>query len=458
MADEPLGSSFRDPSGFVFERDGILHRQVNPRYAPDYDHLVESGLYRELTERNLLIPHEEARGEPASRGEAHRILRPERVDFVSYPYEWSFSQLQDAALATLQVQQLALRFDMTLKDASAYNVQFHRGRPLWIDTLSFERYREGSPWVGYRQFCQHFLAPLALMAYRDVRLSSLLRVHLDGIPLDLARSLLPARAWLNVHLFLHIRMHAGYQQRYRSDTDAAAKVRPLSKSAHANLIRALESAVKRLRWRADGTEWADYAAGVSYAPASHEHKQRLVSQHLDTLAPGRVWDLGANTGEFSRIASERGIQTISFDKDPACIDRSYRRARDTGESKLLPLVLDLTNPSPALGWAHAERASLADRASADALLALALVHHLAIGNNVPLPQVASFFADLAEGLIVEFVPKSDPRVQTMLATREDVFPDYSRNGFEAAFATRFTLEDATPLVGSERVVYRMRRR
>ena len=191
MSDGALGASFRDPSGFVFEREGVIYRQINRSYAPHYEQLMHSGLYAELTGEHLLIPHEEAAGVTSESGDAHLTLRPERVAFISHPYEWSFSQLKDAALTTLRVQQTAMRFGMTLKDASAYNVQFHRGRPILIDTLSFEIYREGAPWVAYRQFCQHFLAPLALMAHRDPRLGRLLAVHLDGVPLDLARSLLP---------------------------------------------------------------------------------------------------------------------------------------------------------------------------------------------------------------------------------------------------------------------------
>jgi hypothetical protein len=347
---------------------------------------------------------------------------------------------------------------MTLKDASAYNVQFHEGRPTLIDTLSFEEYREGSPWVGYRQFCQHFLAPLALMAYRDVRLARLLRVHLDGVPLDLTRALLPPRAWLNVHLLLHIRLHARYQSRYRADVEAVAKARPLAKRSFGNLITALESAVTRLDWRPQGSEWADYTAGDSYSAASTEHKRALVSEYLEAIAPRELWDLGANTGELSRIASGRGIRTIAFDIDPACVERNYRQVRREAETRLLPLVLDLANPSPALGWAHAERASLVGRRSADAVMALALVHHLAIANNVPLPRVAAFFAELAESLIVEFVPKSDPKVQILLATRPDVFPDYTQEGFEAAFAPHFEIDAAARIADSERTLYRMRRR
>ncbi len=458
MTDGILGSSFRDPSGFLFEREGILYRHVDASYAPHYDALMGSGLYRELTERGLLVPHELAEGVPSPAGEAHAILRPERVPFVSYPYEWAFSQLKDAALTTLRVQDCALRHGMTLKDASAYNVQFVRGRPVFIDTLSFETLREGRPWVGYRQFCQHFLAPLALMAYRDVGLSRLLRLHLDGIPLGLARSLLPLRAWLNVHLWLHVRLHARYQRRYEGDAGAMARARPATERSRLHLNAALRAAMERLDWKPEGTEWAAYYEGDSYSEKAADHKRRWIEAALDQAAPRRVWDLGANTGRFSRLASDRGIPTLAFDVDPACVERSYREARAAGEEHLLPLLLDLTNPSPALGFAHGERASLLERRSADLVMALALVHHLAIGNNVPLDRVAAYLAALGPRLLIEFVPRGDPKVDRLLATREDVFRDYTREGFERAFGLAYEIEAAEPLEDSERILYRMRRR
>ena len=461
MTDGTLGASFRDPSGFVFEREGVLYRQVNRSYAADYDRLLSSGLYDALVERGLLIAHDEVSAAPTGRGDPYRIIQPRRVPFVSYPYEWCFGQLKDAALATLEIQQIALDFGMTLKDASAYNIQIDQGRPVFIDTLSFEVYREGAPWVAYRQFCQHFLAPLALIVFRDVGFGQLARVELDGVPLALARSLLPARAWLRIQLFLHIWLHAGYQRRFEgaaSEDATAPKQRPLSRKSLDNLLAGLRSACASLDWKPEGTEWADYYEGDSYTDEGEEDKAAVVAGHLDRVRPAEVWDLGANTGRFSRIACGRGIYTVSFDVDPACVERNYREARRSKESRLLPLVMDLVNPSPALGWAHEERFSLAERSSADLVMALALIHHIAISNNVPLTRIASYFARLAQHLIIEFVPKSDPKVKILLATREDIFPFYTQEGFEEAFSGFFEILDGHPVKGSERTIYLMRRR
>ena len=461
MTDDTLGASFRDPSGFVFEREGVLYRQVNRNYAADYDRLRSSGLYDALVERRLLIGHDEVSVAPTGRGDPYRIIQPRRVPFVSYPYEWCFGELKDAALATLEIQRIALDFGMTLKDASAYNIQFDQGRPVFIDTLSFEVYREGMPWVAYRQFCQHFLAPLALIAFRDVGFGQFARVELDGVPLALARSLLPARAWLRIQLFLHIWLHAGFQRRFEgaaSEDAKAPKQRPLSRKNLGNLLAGLQSACASLDWKPEGTEWADYYEGDSYTDEGDQDKAAVIAGHLDRIRPAEVWDLGANTGRFSRIASERGIYTVSFDVDPACVERNYRAARRSKETQLLPLVMDLVNPSPALGWAHEERCSLAERSSADLLMALALIHHIAISNNVPLTRIASYFARLAQHLIIEFVPKSDPKVKILLATRGDIFPAYTQEGFEEAFSNAFEIVDVHPVKGSERTIYLMRRR
>ena len=400
----------------------------------------------------------------------YKTLLPERVPFISYPYEWCFSQLKDAALLTLRLQKIALKHGMSLKDATAYNIQFRRSRPLMIDTLSFTRYEEGSPWVGYRQFCQHFLAPLALMSRRDVRLLDFMRVQLDGVPLDLAVSLLPTRTWLNWGLFMHLRVHARYQHRYEAagesdvgeaSTIQSSKAAPgarVSRKALGNLIEDLRGVVRKLDWTPRGTEWAEYYSGDSYSEDSLAHKQSLVAQHVARLSPACVWDLGANTGVYSRIAAESGARVLAFDVDPACVERNYRTARKRKEENLLPLRLDLVNPSPSLGWAHDERSSLADRANADLVLALALIHHIAISNNVPLAKIAQYFARLAPNLVIEFVPKSDDKVKTLLATREDIFPEYTREGFEAAFAGWFETLETSPIRGSERVLYLLARR
>ena len=451
--------SFRDPSGFVYRRDGVLYRQISGSFASDWDDLLASGLLTSLQAKGVLIGHEPAdlslAADPAT---AHAVIRPEPVEFISYPYEWSFGELQDAALLTLQAQEIASAAGFTLRDATAYNVQFHHGEPVLIDTLSFERAQPDAPWSAYRQFCEHFLAPLALMAHRDVRCGLMLREHIDGIPLDLAAALLPGRTRFNLGLGSHVHAHARAQTRYADAGTAAAdkaNSRKLSPLKQAALLDSLKRTVSGLRWEPAGTEWADYAEHTSYGDDAAGRKDALVESFLSAAGGEVVWDMGANTGRFSRIAAKLGRRVVSWDIDPAATERHYQLIRRDGTTSTLPLIVDLANPSPALGWAHTERRSLVERADADVVLALALIHHLSIARNLPLDRVADFFADLGAGLIIEFVPKGDPMVDKLLATREDIFPDYTLDGFRAAFSRRFVIEDEAPIEGVTRVLFRM---
>ena len=447
-------ASFRDRDGFLYERDGVLVRQVNRAYAAHYDLLMQSGLYDRLVSEGALIAHRELSQPGLVPDLAYKVLEPDRIGFVSYPYEWCFSQLKDAALATLGTMVDALEHGLTLKDASAYNIQFQSGRPLLIDSLSFMKYEQGQPWIGYRQFCQHFLAPLALMAYTDIRLGQLLRVHLDGIPLDLASRLLPWRTHLNPGLQVHLHLHASAQRRVGSGRPGLGRGRKgVSRLGLRGLIDSLQRTVRSLSWEAGRSDWAGYSEFHNYDEAAMQQKLKAAESFLDEVRPASLWDLGANTGRFSRLASGRGVATIAFDFDPGAVELNYRQTRQTQDPNLLPLLLDLTNPSPSQGWDHQERQSLVERGPAEALFALALVHHLAISNNVPLASLADFLSRLAKSLLIEFVPKADPQVQKLLAGRRDIFDDYSTDGFESAFQVKLVIRKRMPVGDSGRILY-----
>jgi hypothetical protein len=452
MAEGLVAGSFRDPSGFIFWQQGQLYRQVNQLYREHYDLLINSGLYQKLSAAGFLISHEECQPELARTPGYYKIIRPVLVPFISYPYEWCFSQFKDAALLTLKIQKIALEHGMSLKDASAYNIQYVQGKPLLIDTLSFEKYAEGRPWIAYRQFCQHFLAPLALMAHCDVRLSQLSRIFLDGIPLDLASRLLPVGTRFKFSLLSHIHLHARSQKHYQ-DKPVKTSERKLSRFSLMALINSLESAVANLRWQPQGTEWAEYYDHTNYSDTAIDFKLKCVDDFLKMLNPRHVWDIGANTGLFSRLASARHIPTVSLDIDPAAVEKNYRQCRQEGNLFLLPLVGDITNPSPGIGWENKERMSLLERRPADTILALALVHHLAISNNLPFAKIAALFSGLCQTLIVEFIPKDDSQVQRLLATREDIFPNYHARSFEEEFVRFFSIERSEKIAQSGRILY-----
>ncbi len=453
---KPLSSSFRDTSGFLFEDKGLLLRQVNHIYKSDYELLKQSGLYDKLVEKGLLTRHDETNHAGMTAG-AYKVIEPEFIPFISYPYEWSFSQLKDAAIVTLEIQKLALEHGMTLTDASAFNIQFHHGKPVFIDTLSFERYEDGKPWVAYGQFCRHFLAPLALMSYKDVRLNQLMKIFIDGLPLDLASGLLPARSKLSFSLLIHIHLHANTQKKY-ANKPAAAKNTTISKKRLKSLILGLKIAIEKLRIKSQETEWENYYDFTNYSDTAFLHKKELLTSFLERINPAVVWDMGANTGEFTQLAAEQGAKCIAFDIDPLAVDAAYRFIKKKNLTTMLPLVMDITNPTPAIGWNSTERMSLKQRLLPDTVIALALVHHLAISNNLPLPKIARFFSEVCKNLVIEFVPKTDTQIKKLLASRKDIFTNYSEDAFKKAFEMYFEIVQSTTIKDSARSIYLMKKR
>ena len=448
-------SSFRDPSGTVFERDGAVYRRIFPVYTPHYEHLMRSGLYTALTDAGLLVPHEQVEERALPQGGKEIVLRPEQIPFISYPYEWCFQQYQDAALVTLEAQRRALQFGMTLKDASAYNAQFYKGRAVLIDTLSFEIY-SGGPWAAYGQFCRHFFAPLALMAHLDERAGKLMQAYIDGIPLDLADALLRGKGGFAA--WQHIRLHARAVRRFGGAGEGAASVKPvtLKKEVLAAIIESLIRAVQRLKQKNARTEWGDYYAATNYGDAAARQKALITGEFLDKAAPVKtVWDFGANDGRYSRLALERGACCAAFDIDPVAVSRNYGTAKAKGES-LLPLLVDMTAPSPAIGFANRERRAITQRGAPDVTLMLAVIHHLVIANNLPFTMIAEWLASFTRYCVIEFVPKADSQVRRLLSTRADIFPDYTEGCFEAAFGNYFELLEKRRIEGSERTLYLLR--
>lgn len=447
-------SSFRDHSGFVFVKNDQYYRQVNISYKPHYDHLLKSELYAALTDSGMLLPHEEINTDKTG---AYKILKPQQLDFISYPYEWSFSMLKDAALLTLKIQEIALRHGMILKDASAYNIQFHNGKPVFIDSLSFEIHREGNPWQAYGQFCRHFLSPLALMSYTDITLNKLLITHLDGIPLDIATKLLPVKCMVNLGLYMHLFLHAKMVRKYATGSyvQKSASFKYSSKSVLL-LTNNLSNTVSALKWRPEGTEWDNYYAQDVEADYL-ENKKVYIKHYLLQTQSEKVLDLGANTGTFSLIAAEAGKKTYSFDIDPACVEQNYLHIKNSGLSLITPLVADATNPSPGIGWFNLERSPLWSRVRTDVVLALALLHHLSISNHIPFAKLAIFFSGICKYLIIEFVPKSDEKVKFLLGNRPDIFDNYTLDCFEKEFKKYFTIVNQHIIAPTERILFFMQR-
>ncbi len=421
---------------------------------------MEGGLYSRLVAAGLLVPHEEADASVPCPPGFSQVIHPRQVPYISYAGEWCFSQLRDAALTTLRIQQRAVAEGMSLSDATSSNIQFLDGAAVWIDTSSLVRLRPETPWLAYGQFCREFLGPLALAARCHPDLQRVTELWMGGMPLHVVSRLLPRRTWLSPGLLVHIHLH-GWMERRTATRPRSAPNRNgggYSAGAHAGLAQSLMRTVRRLRPRRSAGKWSDYYGDADTGTEYVAAKRKLVAELLAMAAPKTVWDLGANVGTFSRVAREAGAQVVAWDSELSCVEDFYQACRARPEKGILPLLLDLTNPSPARGWDGTERPAWCDRGKPDLVMALALLHHLAIGNNVPLERLARFFARHSPWLLIEFVPKQDPRIHQMLALREDIFPGYTAAGFEHAFGAWFDTVRTVPVPRSERVLYLLRRR
>ncbi|MDO4569807.1 MAG: SAM-dependent methyltransferase [Planctomycetia bacterium] len=451
---EKVFGSFRDPAGGVFVENDRIYRAIYADGVEDYRLFVESGLAKELLKKKWIPEFQEV--DPARINGAEKVIEVERLPWISCPYEWSFHQLKEAALFTLKLQIKALDFNMTLKDASAYNIQLLNARPVMIDLQSFERYEEGTPWNAYRQFVMHFLGPLLLMA-RDVRYGQLFRAWLDGFPIDFTSKQLPRRSWLSfaclLHIHLHARMIAKYENtRGKSEANREKPSKPVSKSSLYQLLDSLVNFVKSIRSAKMSTEWGDYYNDINYSDSAFKAKKALIEEICRKFQPARVCDLGANCGEFSRQVPDSVPVVISADIDPVAVDKNYIQVRKNDETSIYPVLIDLCNPSPSLGWMNGERDSFLNRARCDVALGLALIHHLCIGNNLPLRYVAQLFDQLAPVAVVEFVPKDDSQTQRLLSAREDIFPEYTLERCVQVFGEYFPHCETHPVPDSKRTI------
>ncbi|MBX7241021.1 MAG: class I SAM-dependent methyltransferase [Bacteroidia bacterium] len=448
-------ASFRDKDGRVFSVEGQLYRGLSPQYLVHYEKLMNSGLYDSLVKSGKLLPATAVQLPKAAVTDYPVVLRPEIIPYISYPYEWSFSQYKDAALTTLAIQMEALEKGLILKDASAYNIQFYHHKAVLIDISSFEIYEQDTPWIAYGQFCRHFLAPLLLMSRAGIETHRFMQTFIDGIPLPLTSKLLPFSTWFSPFILMNIHLHAKSQKRYEhSEEGKRASTVKMPLMNLKGMIDGMIRFIRNLSWNPEGT-WKNYyeANQNNYQSAAFLSKKNTISEWIEAIKPGSVWDLGGNTGFFSRIASGKGIFTVCFDIDPAAVEVNYAEVKKQKEKHILPLVMDLTQPSPSIGWANTERQSMTERGKPDVVMALALIHHLSISNNLPFSHTAKWFASIAPHLIIEFVPKTDSQVQKLLATRKDIFDYYNEADFEKTFGQYFHLKNKVRIPDSERTLY-----
>lgn len=449
-------SSYKDRDGFIFKHREKIYRCINASYFDNYQLLMQSGLYAQLTKKKWLVSHEEITGNAELTIANSIIILPQQIQYISYAYEWSFAMWQDAALLTLNIAKEAIEKGMLLKDATSFNIQFVNGKPIFIDTLSFEKYNTQQPWVAYRQFCECFVGPLLLQKYCHVEMGKLFMVYPNGIPLEVVKSLLPAKAKWNLHNYLHVYLQASVKKGKQKDNAAAAK--NFSQQKMLVLLNGLASYIAKLQPKKNKTTWDDYYGGTILSDAYLQEKTRLVQAFTKTVSFTSLVDLGANDGHFSGLFKNTQVQVVAVDADVNCINALYEKIKKEKITNILPLINTLNNPSPAIGWNNAERSSFNERIKGDMIFALALVHHLAIGCNVPLDMIAAWLAPMGKYLLIEFVPKTDEKVQLLLQNREDIFDNYTVTDFENLFSKNYTILLQEKITGTERILYLMEKK
>ena len=463
---EPIGlepASFRDPDNRVLIGEDAVYRVLSDRGLEDWRALAASSTYERFSQDGRLVRTEEdGLGPELPTGALFKrvagVLRHERVPFVSYPYEWTFGMLRDAALLELELLLSALDDGLVLKDGTSYNVQWRGASPVFVDVGSFERLREGEPWAGYRQFCCLFLNPLLLQAYREVSFQPWLRGSIEGITPGEADRMFSFRDHFRRGVLTHVHLHARLERRYGGQGSGEVKRELRRGNFSSELIRAnarrLRRLVARLDWRPARSTWTGYRDENTYSEHDAEFKARFVGEANESYAPRLVWDLGCNDGAYSRIPAARGAYVVALDSDHATVDRLYRDLHAEGERSILPLVANLADPSPGLGWRGAERRALEERGRPDLVLCLALVHHLAIGANVPVTELIGWLADLGGALVIEFPKREDPMVDRLLSGKgEGPNPDYDLVHFERRLEEAFVVRRREELPSGKRVLY-----
>jgi hypothetical protein len=452
-------ASFRDPATRIFYVDRRVLRGLDATAADDWAQLSATRFFPKAMEtgeavRTTTVAPADLPPEVA--GTYTTVIEHERIPYISYPYEWTFAMLRDAAIVHLELLLAALEEDVTMKDGYAFNVQWRGAEPVFIDIGSFERI-SGGPWIGYRQFCQTFLYPLLLEAHLGVSFQRILMGHLDGLDPTEMRQIFSGRKRFKKGVFKHVYLHSVAEKRVtqggqsiKADLSKSGFSKELTKATVSKLLKL----IRKLSSKRADSGWKAYRETCSYSDEDRAAKEVFLRAAIDGTDIELAWDLGCNDGIYSRIVAEQAAYVVAVDSDDVTVDVLYRALREDGVTNILPLVMNLVDPSPARGWRGEERSAFTDRGEPDLVLALALVHHLAIAANVPLGEVVSWFRSFGGRLIVEFVEPHDPMAQRLLGNKPaGMFPDYTIDEFERLLEAQFTVERKEALPSGSRTLF-----
>lgn len=456
--------SFRDRNSRVLYDEGRIRRVLNSRAHAHWRALSAAPFFARRQADGSLVRTEELSeqaGAGFETGDSEQWvaqLEHERVPCISYAYEWSFSMLKDAALLHLELLLDALDEDLILKDSTTFNMQWRGARPVFIDIPSFETLGAGEAWVGYRQFCCLFLYPLFLQSYKNIPFHAWLRGSLEGIAPDVMNQHMSVRDYFRSGVLAHVYLQSSLEKRYSGNTKdlrGAVADAGFHKEIIRNNVRGLQKLIRKLTWASDRSVWSHYATETSYDADETARKQAFVERAAASKTErwSMTWDLGCNTGTYSRIAAKYSDYVVAMDADHLAVDRLYRQLKEEDHTNILPLVMNLADPTPALGWRGAERKNLTERGRPDLILSLALIHHVVIAANIPVRDFVQWLASLGAALVIEFVTREDEMVQTLLRNKADQYSDYNTEYFEACLGEMFQIQERELLKGGRRIIY-----
>lgn len=452
-------SSFRDPSGNIFLNDtSELYRRINPIYFKQYNALKASGFFEKLIRNQLLIPHEEI-----AVNEDEIIIKPTVIPFFTYPYEWSFSQYKHAALQTLKIQKIALENGFSLKDASAFNITFFKSKPILVDTLSFDFYKDNQPWRAYKQFIGHFFGPLVLVKYFGTQYLKSLNQNIDGYSIEDIAKILPFSSKFNPTIYTNIHLFAKYDKKYDGENFKEIKSVNISKRSQLNIIESLYNFIKKIEVN-ETSEWKDYYDVKNYGDEAFEQKKEVLKKWVSNIEVNRVVDFGGNDGTFSRIFQSKDLEFLVLDIDANAVDKNYKNVIINKESTIIPIVMDILNPSPAIGFENQERFSFLERLNQykpDISLVLALIHHITLTGNIPFEMSASFFSSISPYLIIEFPDRNDSWVKFILDSKHEFkshFDDYNIKNFEYQYSKFYEVIEKIKIENTERILFFLRKK
>ena len=451
MSSAPTSSvdtgSFRDRDGRIYRLDNRIIRGISENALLEFEKLESTAFYARFLEKGQLVSSHLL--SPEDVGLPKEVMQQwdgfiehDLIPVITYPYEWTFGMLRDAALLQLDLLEAAILEGMTLKDATPYNIQFNAGKPVFIDIASFETPAAGSPWAGYRQFCEMFLFPLMLQAYKGIHFQPLMRASIDGIDVQTAARLFGFSDRFRSGVFSHVWLQAKLDRRYG---DTGQNIRADLKSAGFNQamilanVRKLGKLINKLRWQGEGSEWGAYEDFHNYSESDHRLKESFIGNSVAGSGAETVWDIGCNTGQFSMIAARHATTVLAMDLDHYAVERLYRKTREDGLKNILPMLQNIADPSPDWGWRNRERRDLPSRSRPDLVLCLALIHHVVISANVPMEEFVSWLADISDQLVIEYVSRSDEKVKALLRNKVDRYSDYSREGLEINLGKYFRI-------------------